>query len=144
MHTDHSPNSPASTGTAFRTVADITPAGGAVSSSESADHPSEPPQSEVGKGRHSLTDADREKAIERAAALVEYLHALSQLHWALCNGEGDYFTHRAAYDQALSDCHAARGIMERLIKGRSAAQIARMEAERGLDLPACANEGYAR
>lgn len=129
MHSDFSLLDSNSRGTSSHSMPDVAPAVGAVSSAPLG-----------GFCKQTLTDEEREQAITRAAALVEYLHALSQVHWALCNGEGDYFTHRAAYDQALADCHAARGIMERLIKGRSPAQIARMERERGLDLPACANE----
>ena len=137
MHRDQLPSSLVSAGTASGTVSDIAPAVGALSSAQTGDLRKQlqtDPQ---------LDDFEREKAIARIAALVEYLHSLARFHESLWRRDG-CFHHKAAFDVAYADCHAARGIMERLILGRSAAQIARMEAERGLDRPACANEERAR
>lgn len=86
-----------------------------------------------------MSDEDREQAICRAAALVEYLHALARFHEALWWRDG-CFDHKAAFDVAYSSAHKAREVMESLIKQRSAAQVMRMERAHGLDRPACANE----
>jgi hypothetical protein len=80
----------------------------------------------VGQMPAPMSDAERESAIKRAGLAVE--------------------RHMAEYER--TGCFAARGnadrarlAMQALIRGRSAARMARMERERGLDLPACANEG---
>lgn len=78
-----------------------------------------PPTQDVSQVRlsHSLTDGEREAAIGLAASLVEYHVELWEISGC--------FTDRANADRA-------RLAMEALIKGRSAEQIAKMEAARGL------------
>jgi hypothetical protein len=63
-------------------------------------------------------DAGREVAISKAADLVEFFHASG----------------------SASNAHAARRLMEDLIRGRSPQMVAFLERQRGLDLPVCANE----
>lgn len=81
------------------------------------------------EGDTSISDADREAAIKRAAAAMEKHYA----EWL------------------VSGCFAAKGDADRamrlmylLIQGRSAGQVAAMEAERGLGPVAVAVEVQER
>lgn len=71
----------------------------------------------VGERRHSLTDAERERHIKHCGELME----LAMQRWY----ETGDFGHRGEADRW-------RILMEEAIKSRSPAQVARMEAERGL------------
>lgn len=86
-----------------------------------------------------LTDEQRELAICKASDLIELFHSESRCMYALWKRYGD-FDSKAAYDLAYSNAHKARELMESLIRGRSPAYVAFLEKQRGLDLPACANE----
>ena len=65
----------------------------------------------------TFTDDDREQAIVRAGNAMKAAFARYE-------GSSNFAD--------LGDAHRARMSMERLIRGRSAAQIARMEVERGI------------
>lgn len=118
-------------------VSDSAPSVGACASSQGAD--SRQHFAEERDGQSRLSDSAREDAISRAAALVEYFHAEYRAFYALWQRYGD-FDAKAAYDLAYSNCHTARRLMESLIKGRSPAQVLRMDRAHGTDKPACANE----
>lgn len=81
-----------------------------------------------------MSDADnaRETAITQAAGLVEFFMAERKKFAA----QG--FAQKAA--TAMARAHDARKLMEALIRERSPAMVARMEWQRRLDTPACANE----
>lgn len=65
----------------------------------------------------TMTDAEREEAIQRAGKAIEK-------HMAIWASDGCM--------AARGDVDRARQSMEALIAGRSPEQVARMEAERGL------------
>lgn len=106
-------------------VSEITPPVGAGASSQSADTGRNSPQGEVGAVAHGMTDEEREAAIRRAGAAMQA--------W--------YSHYQHSGNAAHLDCaYRCLGMMRTLVAGRSPAQVARMEDERGLHLPACANE----
>lgn len=113
------------------TVAEITPAVGVSASPKGADIGRFPPQYAVGTGPR-ITDEQREAAIERAARLMEFF----------MGERSEAITRRDLPLAATALCRAdkARELMEDLIRGRSPAYVAFLERQRGLDLPACANE----
>lgn len=86
-----------------------------------------------------LSDYERELAIVRAGKLTEFFHAEYTAAMALYEAHGG-FEHIGAAHRARANADCARRLMQALIGNRSAAQISRMEHERGLDLAACANE----
>ncbi|MBL0390562.1 hypothetical protein JJ685_05340 [Ramlibacter monticola] len=72
-----------------------------------------------------MTDEQRESEIRRAGEEMQRAYAQYTKHGCLSD---------------LGRAHHLLGRMGALIEGRSPEQVARMEAERGLHLPACANE----
>jgi hypothetical protein len=93
----------------------------------------------VGAGREGLSDSEREAAIERAARLVEFFMAESSVYEALWRRYSG-FEHKGEADAAKDRAQAATRLMEALIRGRRPEFVAWLERQRGLDLPACANE----
>jgi hypothetical protein len=86
----------------------------------------------VGRGLPPrITDEEREVAIKRAGELVEWFVGQQQLAYKRWAAFGN-FIDKADSDSARTRADHARVCMEALIKGRSQAQIQRLEAERGL------------
>lgn len=78
-----------------------------------------------------LSDSERDAAIKRAGAALE--SAMSRKEAARRRYEASScLLDRADMDAAGAQARAALSLMERLIRGRSAAQVLRMERERGL------------
>lgn len=85
----------------------------------------------------TCADAAREAAIQNAAREVE--HHMAEVA-AINNRDPHTFDDFADAAMARQRADFARKRMEALIAGRSPEQVARMERERGLDRPACAND----
>jgi hypothetical protein len=78
-----------------------------------------------------LTDESREIAIVRAGKLVEWFMAEHDAARRRYLGSSD-LADKGDADGALLSAQQAQSLMLRLIRGRSAQQVARMERERGL------------
>lgn len=93
------------------------------------------PQGEVGEGRLSegrLSDSERESAIKRAGDAL--IAAYSRKEAARRRYDtSSCLTDKADMDAADLQAREALRLMEALIRGRSAAMVARMERERGLN-----------
>lgn len=88
--------------------------------------------SAVGQDAHGrLTDSAREEAIRRAGDALIAAMGRKEASRRRYNASS-CLTDKADMDQADLQAQEARRLMEALIRGRSAAQVERMERQRGL------------